>query len=75
MMNVKATLKKLHKKFPMMSLDELFEILDCFVEDSLTLSTGQNISTTPWNGSKIWYDNKIQTFQNTTATTDNCHLN
>lgn len=35
MLNTKETLKKLHKKFPLMSLDELFEILDCYVEDGL----------------------------------------
>lgn len=33
-MNTKETLKRLHKKFPMMGLDELFEVLDCFVEYS-----------------------------------------
>lgn len=34
MINTKETLKKLHKKFPLLSLDELFDILDCYVEDS-----------------------------------------
>ena len=34
MINTKATLKKLHSKFPLMSLDELFEILDCYVEEN-----------------------------------------
>ena len=33
-MNSKETLKKLHKRFPLMTLDELFDILDCYVEDS-----------------------------------------
>lgn len=32
MMDVKETLKRLHKKFPNKSLDELFDILDCYVE-------------------------------------------
>ena len=32
-MNTKETLKRLHKKFPMMGLDELFDILDCYVEE------------------------------------------
>lgn len=32
MIDIKETLKKLHKKFPLMSLDELFNILDCYVE-------------------------------------------
>ena len=49
MTNVKETLKKLHKKFPLMSLDELFEILDCYVEQS-TLSTFPT-----WEPNKIWY--------------------
>ena len=46
MMNVKETLKKLHKKFPMMGLDELFDVLDCYVEE-----VGGTIST--WQP-KIW---------------------
>lgn len=33
MMNSKETLKKLHKKFPQLSLDDLFDILDCYVEE------------------------------------------
>ena len=32
-MNVKETLKKLHKRLPTLSLDELFELLDCYVEE------------------------------------------
>jgi hypothetical protein len=34
MMNVKETLKRLHKRLPTLSLDELFELLDCYVEQS-----------------------------------------
>ena len=49
-MNVKETLKRLHKKFPLMSLDELFEILDCYVEE---LKLSNTIPT--WEPSKIWY--------------------
>ena len=49
-MNVKETLKRLHKKFPMMGLDELFDILDCYIEE-YTITD-----------SKIWYnDYKIDT--------------
>lgn len=33
MLNSKETLKKLHKKFPTLSLDDLFEILDCYTEE------------------------------------------
>lgn len=32
MLNSKETLKKLHKRFPLIPLDELFDILDCYVE-------------------------------------------
>lgn len=32
-MNSKETLKRLHKRFPLMTLDELFDILDCYVEE------------------------------------------
>lgn len=34
MINTKETLKKLHSKFPLLSLDELFTILDCYVEEN-----------------------------------------
>ena len=42
MINVKETLKRLHKRIPTLSLDELFELLDCYVEQvdfSRTIST------------------------------------
>lgn len=32
-MNLKETLKKLHKKFPTMTIDELFDVADCYVEE------------------------------------------
>ena len=53
-MNVKETLKRLHKKFPMMGLDELFDVLDCYVEEvdfSRTISTWKP----SWEPDKIWY--------------------
>ena len=60
MINSKETLKRLHKKFPLMSLDELFEILDCVVEESFfKYEPSKNISTQPWNGDKLWYDNRV----------------
>lgn len=60
MINSKETLKRLHKKFPLMTLDELFEILDCIVEESLFKSEpSKNIGVQPWNGDKLWYDNII----------------
>ena len=33
MLNSKETLKKLHKKFPQLSLDDLFDVLDCYIEE------------------------------------------
>ena len=33
MLNTKETLKKLHIKFSLLTLDELFDILDCYVEE------------------------------------------
>ena len=50
MMNVKETLKRLHKRLPTLSLDELFELLDCYVEE---IDLTKTIST--WEPSKIWY--------------------
>ena len=47
MMNVKETLKKLHKRLPTLSLDELFELLDCYVEQS-------NLTNFPSWENKIW---------------------
>ena len=49
MMNVKETLKRLHKRLPTLSLDELFELLDCYVEEfklSDPFPTWEN---------KVWY--------------------
>lgn len=51
MMNVKETLKRLHKRLPTLSLDELFELLDCYVEE-FKLS---NPFPTWEPSSKIWY--------------------
>lgn len=54
MLNSKETLKKLHKKFPLMSLDELFEILDCYTEESMFTYPYTNplktepYTSTPW---------------------------
>lgn len=63
MMNTRETLKNLHKKFPNLNLDDLFEIMDCYVEDTITSKTswinndviikpyyGRNISTTSITG-------------------------
>lgn len=69
MINSKETLKKLHKKFPLMTLDELFEILDCVVEESLfKYEPSKNIGVQPWNGDKLWYDNRITCSNNNSIT-------
>ena len=61
MMNVKETLKRLHKRLPTLSLDELFELLDCYVEQS-TLSTFPN-----WEPNKVWYSTDTTTGINETC--------
>ena len=77
MLNTKQTLKNLHKKFPMMSLDELFEVLDCYVEESYFKPTGINDSwkTAPGTASqpKIWYDNQITAISSQDINTLNAH--
>ena len=60
MLNSKETLKKLHKKFPQMSLDELFDALDCYVEE-------YNFFTKPyWNGTYTDGDFRIKNTQSST---------
>lgn len=57
MLNSKETLKKLHKRFPQLSLDELFDALDCYVEE-------YNFFTKPY-----WYETdsyKIKTHNTST---------
>lgn len=51
MIDTKETLKKLHKKFPTLSLDDLFTILDCYTEQyNLTWNGNANSITTAYNG-------------------------
>lgn len=52
MINTKETLKKLHTKFPALSLDDLFAILDCYTESyNLSWTNGNaNSITTSLNG-------------------------
>lgn len=47
MINTKATLKKLHSKFPILSLDDLFEILDCYVEENCLWTKDSTWSSEP----------------------------
>lgn len=62
MINVKETLKRLHKRLPTLSLDELFELLDCYVEQ---VDFSRSIST--WEPTKVWYSTDKTTGVNETA--------
>lgn len=56
MMNVKETLKRLHKRLPTLSLDELFELLDCYVEHDNNTIDWLNYKKSPiWDPPKVWY--------------------
>lgn len=49
-MDVKQTLKNLHRRFPEMSLDDLFAILDCYSNYEVRwpgYNNSNTISTTP----------------------------
>lgn len=65
MINTKQTLKNLHKKFPMMSLDELFEVLDCYVEESYFKPSPGTWSDKAVTMPKIWYDDQVTSISNT----------
>lgn len=50
MIDTKETLKKLHNKFPALSLDDLFTILDCYTEQYKVSWNGNSTSiTTAYN--------------------------
>lgn len=50
MIDTKETLKKLHKKFPELSLDNLFTILDCYTEQyNLSWNGNSSSITTAYN--------------------------
>ena len=49
MIDTKETLKKLHRKFPTLSLDDLFAILDCYTEQyHLSWNGNSNSITTAY---------------------------
>ena len=80
MINTKATLKNLHKKFPLLSLDDLFNVLDCIVEDPY-LKTNSDwwwnnpTITTTYNGTAQNCINEPKLSGSITAkTTDNSNL-
>ena len=70
MINVKETLKKLHKKVPMMGLDELFDVLDWYADykiDTMPIKTNgvefnkNSISCSTSNKIDRKYDGNITT--------------
>ena len=74
MLNVKETLKRLHKRLPTLSLDELFELLDCYVEE-FTLSKPDNQilwkEPSPWSNTVTYNTVKSDpTKYNLTTCTD-----
>ena len=58
MIDVKITLKNLHSKFPNLTLDNLFDILDCYVETP-DYSWRNNKSTTTQPFNNIQYGDSI----------------
>lgn len=71
MINSKETLKKLHKKFPQMTLDALFDILDCYTEEFTSGLWGTTEIYDPYrysitcNANSINPNGKITTVTNT----------
>ena len=64
MMNSKETLKNLHKRFPLMTLDELFDILDCYVEQS------PSINPNLWD--QVYYSTHVNSSANKFSKPENC---
>lgn len=64
MIDAKLTLSKLHSKFPNITLDDLFEILDCYTE-VVTYDWSKwptyNKSTTTWPYNTTTYGNPTAT--------------
>lgn len=54
-MDTKKTLQNLHQKFPTMTLDDLFAILDCIVLDNPIVFP----TTYPSNIDKVWYNTEV----------------
>ena len=69
-MDVKETLKKLHKKFPQLSLDELFDVLDCYTETNILKFDPNKL----WPSSDIKIENPYQQYVTRTNGTNNIQL-
>lgn len=65
MIDSRLTLSKLHSKFPNLTLDDLFEILDCYTEvityDWSKWPTYRDKSTTTWPYNTATYGNPTAT--------------
>lgn len=69
-MNTKATLKKLHETFSDFDTDTLLKILDCYVEEPMTVpntiinipqnGSPMSLSPKPWENI-IYYQDEINT--------------
>lgn len=70
MMDVKETLKRLHKKFPNKTLDEILDILDCYVETPI-YNTKDFWTTDRLYTDRIYFDNSKlnEKYGSTTTTT------
>lgn len=64
MINTKETLKKLHSAFPLLSLDELFKILDCYVEENYWWNKDITWSSEPKSGTAVKTSPYITTISN-----------
>lgn len=71
MINTKATLKKLHSKFPILSLDDLFEILDCYVEENCLWTKDITWSSEPQPTTAVKTSPYITTISNNTDLNSN----
>ena len=60
-MDVKQTLKNLHRRFPEMNLDDLFAILDCYSNYELVWKdyNSNSITTTPHTNISFYKTNGI----------------
>lgn len=71
MINTKETLKKLHSKFPLLSLDELFTILDCYVEENYWWTKDITWSSEPKPATVVKTSPYITTVSNNTDISTN----
>lgn len=71
MLNERQTLKKLHEAFPEMTLDNLFKILDCYVDTYQLSAPHWDLGVRPLN-TNISYDKTVSKPDYTTSQTCAC---